>query len=96
MHLNKSTGVLIILALLVLGAAAYLMFGTDGAPGVTGETPAATGAEQTFLSLAARIDPVEFDTGILEDPRFTALVDIRTAITAESSGRIDPFAPLGR
>jgi hypothetical protein len=97
MHLSKTTGVLIILGLLVLGAAAYLLFGTDDMrSGVSANPAPATEAEQTFLALTSRIDPVELDTKVLSDPRFLMLEDIRTAILPEIAGRIDPFAPLGR
>jgi hypothetical protein len=96
MHLSKSTGTFIIIGLLVLGAAAYLLFGFDGAAGVSADGPPATPAEQTFLTLTSRIDPVTLDMSVFSDPRFKALEDIRVAIIPEESGRIDPFAPLGR
>jgi hypothetical protein len=97
MHLSKTTGVLIILGLLVLGAAAYLLFGADGSKeGVAADAPPATPAEQTFLALTSRIDPVTLDTSILDDPRFAFLQDMRVSVIPETSGRIDPFAPLGR
>lgn len=97
MPFSKTTGVLIILGLLVLGAAGYLLFGTDApGSGVTAGAPPATEAEQTFLALTSRIDPVALDTSVLSDPRFLMLEDLRTAILPETSGRLDPFAPLGR
>lgn len=55
--------------------------------------PAST-AEVSFLNLVAQIDPLSFDTSIFTDPRFMALIDIRTAIVPEPQGRNDPFAPL--
>ncbi len=97
MHLSKTTGVLIILGLLVLGAAGYLLFGSDSMrAGVSANPAPATEAEQAFLALTSRIDPVELDTDVLSDPRFLMLEDIRTAILPETGGRVDPFAPLGR
>ncbi len=97
MPLSKTTGVLIILGLLVLGAAGYILFGTNGGEaGVSADAPPATSAEQTFLLLTSRIDPVRLTTNVLQDPRFMSLEDIRVAIIPETSGRIDPFAPLGR
>lgn len=97
MPLSRTTVVGIILALLVLAAAGYLLFGQDRlTSGVSIEPGPASSAEQTFLNLAAKIDPVAFDTSILSDPRFVNLQDIRTSIVPESSGRVDPFAPLGR
>jgi ABC-type glycerol-3-phosphate transport system substrate-binding protein len=97
MHVSRTTVILIILALLLLAAAGYLLFGQNNGAGVLTSTASpASSAELTFISLTARIDPVEFDTSILKDPRFAALRDIRTAVTSETTGRTDPFAPLGR
>lgn len=93
--MSRSSILLIVVGLLILGAAAYLFFGkTDTTSGVSADNSPASSAEIVFLNLTAQIDPVEFDTTILSDPRFNALRDIRTAIIPESSGRTDPFAPL--
>lgn len=87
--------ILIVVALFVLAAAGYMLFGRASTEsGVTASNAPATAAETTFINLTAQIDPVEFDTSILQDPRFTILQDIKTAIVAEPSGRVDPFAPL--
>ncbi|HYD93193.1 MAG TPA: hypothetical protein VEB18_01910 [Candidatus Paceibacterota bacterium] len=96
MPTSRTSVILLILGLLVLGAAAYLLFGTNNDAAVSPNGAPGSEAEMAFLSLTAQIDPVEFDTGILDDPRFNALQDIQTAIVPESSGRADPFAPLGR
>lgn len=94
--MSKNTVILSVLALLVLGAAAYLLFGAKTSEtALTADAPGSE-AEMTFLSLTAQIDPVEFDTSILSDERFRALQDIRTAILPEPARRADPFAPLGR
>lgn len=96
MPTSRTTIILIVLGLLVLGAAAYLLFGSQ--PSESAVSPAGTPgseAEMTFLGLTAQIDPVAFDTSVLDDPRFKALRDIRTAILPEAPGRADPFAPLG-
>ncbi len=97
MNTSRTTIILVVLGLLVLAAAGYMLFGapsTDSAVGPTGAP--GSEAEMTFLSLTAQIDPVAFDTSVLDDPRFKALQDIRTAITPETAGRADPFAPLGQ
>lgn len=96
MPTSRTTIILIVLGLLVLGAAGYMLFGGSA----TGSAVAPSGApgseaEMTFLGLTAQIDPVAFETGILDDPRFKALRDIRTTIIPETAGRADPFAPLG-
>ncbi len=95
--MSRSTIILAIVAILILGAAAYLLFGrSDIDPAVSGTSSEVTDAEMTFVSLIARIEPISFDASIVDDPRFSILRDIRTAIVDEASGRTDPFAPLGR
>jgi hypothetical protein len=94
--MSKSSIILIISVIALFGAAGYLLFGQSEVSGVMPEDTAATQAELTFLSLAARINPIEFDSSIVNDPRFMALQDIGIAIVEESQGRVDPFAPLGR
>ncbi len=94
MNINKSTGIFILIGLIVLAAAAYLlMSGKEGSVLQASATPSSA-AEMQFLSLTQQIDPVEIDTSILGDLRFTRLIDIRTDILPEASGRTDPFAPL--
>ncbi|MES2668736.1 MAG: hypothetical protein V4644_03560 [Patescibacteria group bacterium] len=93
---KKTTNLLIAGTIVVLGVAAYLtwMRPTDEENVSVEGLTEATEVQATFLTLAAQLDPVAFDADILSDPRFTALVDIKTAILPENSGRTDPFAPL--
>lgn len=94
MPVSRTTGIAIALGVLVLGAAAYLLLRPSQQEGLTGTGAPASAAELKFLSLTAKIDPVTLDTSIFSDPRFTGLVDIRTAVLPEPAGRVDPFAPL--
>lgn len=95
--MTQTTGILIVLGLLVLGAAGYLLFGTEDASSALSSSGApVSGVEVTFLNLTAQIESVTFDTSILQDPRFRALQDLRIAVVEETTGRPDPFAPLGR
>ena len=97
MPTSRTNVILLILGILVLAAAGYLLFGQGETSGVLSEGASpASEVELTFLALTARIDPVDFDTSILQDPPFSALRDIRTAIIPDAIGRFDPFAPLGR
>jgi hypothetical protein len=96
-----ATRVKIIIAFLVvavLGGIAYLMFfntnNVNSAVSTSGSTQPASAAEVTFLNLASQINPISFDTSIIADPRFAALVDIHTAVLPEPLGRKDPFLPL--
>jgi hypothetical protein len=97
MAISKNTTILIASGIVVLGLAAYFLWmrpsDQDPISMEAGYGPASE-ARATFLTLAAQLEPVGFDPGILEDPRFTALVDIKTVIVPEAGGRNDPFAPL--
>lgn len=95
MSTSRTNVILLILGVLIILAAGYMLTREDPAPGVTaGEGPASQ-AELVFLNLTAQIEPVAFDTSILSDERFMALMDIRTAILPEPPGKLDPFGPLG-
>ncbi len=94
-----STNTKIILGVLALGillaAIYFLFFNTSGDTSAISTTGApASAAEVTFLDLASKVDPINFDTSIFTDPRFTSLVDIHQAIVPDTAGRTDPFAPL--
>lgn len=93
---SKNTLIFLALGVVLVGAAAYMFFagGDDGAAVTATEGPL-TDAEFTFITLASQIDRIVFDTAILDDPRFQALQDIRTAVIPEASGKNDPFAPIG-
>jgi hypothetical protein len=96
MAISKNTTILIASGIVVLGLVAYFLWmrpASDDTISVGG-VGAAGEAQATFLTLAAQLDPVGFDASILDDPRFAALVDIKTVIVPEIGGRNDPFAPL--
>jgi hypothetical protein len=94
---SKSTIVLVILAIVLLGAGGYL-FLNGGAPSATalsgGLAPEDPG-QAAFIQLASQLGPITLDASVLDDPRFTNLVDLGTQIVPESAGRPDPFAPIG-
>ncbi len=96
MALSKKKTIIIAASIVVLGVVVYFLW-LRPAPvdnvsinsfGPTGQ------AQATFLTLAAQLQPIAFNASVLEDPRFLSLVDIKTAILPEASGRTDPFAPL--
>lgn len=91
---SRSNIILIILGILLLLAGAYLLFGQgdDGTISVSG-VPSSP-VETVFVNLTAQLDPVQFNTSIISDPRFKALQDIRTSVVAEPTGRTDPFGPI--
>lgn len=82
-------------ALIVLTIAYFLFFSGSGTTAdLTTESAAGSSAELYFVTLVGSLNPIAFDTQVLSDPRFAALVDIRTALIPETSGRPDPFAPI--
>ena len=92
--MNSNTIMLIVAGLIVL-AGVYWFFFT----GTGNQVPLTAGASQgqaqvQFQTLAGELTPITFDTSIFSDPRFQSLADLATPITPESTGRIDPFAPV--
>lgn len=83
-------------ALVVLGGGYYFFFMADDSSEtvIPGGAPASA-AEISFIELAGKLDSIAFDTTILSSPHFLALVDIRTAVLPEPTGRTDPFGALG-
>ena len=53
-------------------------------------------AEARFVDLTNQLDQLQFDKSILSDPRFSALIDLHTAVLPETLGKRDPFAPFGK
>jgi len=91
----KSSTVLFIIVTLILAAGVYwyVSTGTGNESPLTA-TGSQTSAQTQFQSLVSQLQPISFNTAIFEEPNFLALVDLTTPITPESSGRLDPFAPV--
>ncbi len=79
----------------LLAAGYFLFFNTSDSTADITVSNTTSPAELLFINLAGQLDPIAFNGGVLSDPRFAALVDIRTAVIPETTGRPDPFAPLG-
>lgn len=92
MKLNSNT-ILIIIVTLVAAAAAYWYFftGTGNQAPLT-EVTTENQAQSQFQTLVSELQPISFDTKIFSDPRFNSLVDLATPVSAETTGRSDPFA----
>ncbi len=93
MNPNKTT---IILTVLVVAGAAYWYFftGTGNDQPLTATAASSNQAQMQFQSLVSILQPITFSTTIFDDSRFAALVDLTTPIEPETSGRLDPFAPV--
>lgn len=93
LHISRTVGVGIVLALIVLAAIGYTLMSNDTSDAtVTVEGGASTASEANFISLATELSSIDFNTAILSDPRFLGLSNIHTAITPEAQGRNDPFS----
>lgn len=91
----KTNTTLIVICTLLVAAGAYWYFfmGSKEQPPLTAVT-SGSATQAKFQALVAELQPISFDTRIFSDSRFMALVDLTTPITPETSGRIDPFAPV--
>lgn len=96
--MSRSTLVFVLCLIIVAGGLGYyfFFFNSNTNAALTTTTGAASDAEFSFITLVSKLDPIVFDTSVLSDPRFMGRQDIRTAIVPETSGRKDPFAPIGR
>ncbi|MHB1769853.1 MAG: hypothetical protein ACYCPH_02100 [Minisyncoccota bacterium] len=94
MKLNSNT-ILIIVVALIAAAGAYWYFftGTGNQPPVS-VSVSKSQAQTRFQVLVNELQTISFNTSILSDPRFNALVDLTTPISPEPIGRPDPFAPI--
>ena len=98
MHFSRKNILTLLAALVVLAGGFYYFFfyTNSGDQTVLSGSAPASEAEISFITLVSKLGPIEFDTRILDDPRFKGLIDIRTEVVPEPKGRTDPFAPLGR
>lgn len=96
MQTKKNNLMYIALAVVVGGAALYFVWlNMPSEPDISYMEGGPTSeAQAAFLTLAAQLEPVGFDTSVLSDPRFMALIDIKTVVVPEAGGRPDPFSPL--
>ncbi|MSU74655.1 hypothetical protein EXS57_02655 [Candidatus Kaiserbacteria bacterium] len=91
----KSTTILIVTGALIVAGIAYWFFFTNTGNEAPLSTDTPTNQAQIqFEALIGELQPISFNTKIFTDVRFNALVDITTPVSPESSGRLDPLAPL--
>jgi hypothetical protein len=95
MNLAKNKNLFIGIGVIVIAAIAYfIFFNNDATADITTNSSPSSAAELYFVNLAGELGTISFNTKILSDPRFSALVDIQTVVVPEVSGRPDPFAPI--
>ena len=91
---EKNKSIIIGLGAVIIIAVIYLFFfNTPDEADLTAEA-AGSDAELYFVNLAEELGTISFDSTLLSDPRFAALIDIRTPIFEEAVGRRDPFASV--
>lgn len=94
MKIDSNTILLIVATLVVAGGAYWYFFtGTGNESPLTAVTTENL-AQTQFQIPASELRSISFDTKILSDPHFKALVDLATPVMAESPGRSDPFASI--
>ena len=92
--MKPNTIILIIVTLIVaVGAYWYFFTGTGNEPPLT-TSAVDNQAQSRFQTLLSELKPVSFNTNIFSEPRFMALVDLATPVAPETTGRLDPFAPV--
>ena len=93
--MKSNTITLIVLSLLIAGAAYWYFSGQSGTQAPLASSPVTDNTAQSqFEALVSELTPISFNTNIFSDQRFSALVDLTTPITPETPGRLDPFAPI--
>ncbi len=91
----KPNVITIVLVTVLAAAGAYWFFTQPGSQAPLTATPAAqSGAQTQFEALVSQLRGISFNTSVLSDPKFKALVDITVPVAPEASGRLDPFAPV--
>jgi hypothetical protein len=92
----KPNYILIVIVTLIVAAGAYWYFftGNGNDPSLSGTSTSTNQAQTQFQMLVGELQPISFDPSIFSDPRFTALIDLTTPVSQESTGRLDPFAAV--
>lgn len=93
--MNRQNALLVALPLMLVFAYWYFFTGPSSTTPLSVSTTSSPAGQQ-FIELSGKLNALNFNTAIFQDPRFTALVSLETPITPENKGRVDPFAPLGR
>lgn len=88
---------LIIVGVVVIGAAGLYLFLNRGVAELALETPTVPSDvltnTQLFMERRAVLESIKLDTQVLSDPRFTALKAFSGPIPPRPVGRGNPFAP---
>jgi hypothetical protein len=94
--MNQKLIIVIVVIIIGLAIPGYFLLSSQSSGDAVVASAPTSEAEAVFVNLANQLVPLGFDTAILSDPRFTALVDLHTAVLPETLGRHDPFAPFGK
>lgn len=93
--MKSNTIIVIVLTVVLAGGVYWYTTAQSGnqAP-LSASANASNPAQVQFQTLVSQLETISFKTDVFSDPRFTGLVNITVPITAEPSGRLDPFAPV--
>jgi hypothetical protein len=89
----KSNALILTVAVLIVAAGGYWYFsGSEDVPLTA--IISKNDSQAQFQTLVSELKPVSFNTNIFSQPTFMSLVDLKTDVTPETVGRLDPFAPV--
>ncbi|MEK7642236.1 MAG: hypothetical protein AAB392_00355 [Patescibacteria group bacterium] len=92
MKQNKNKNAAILLAILVALSSVFYknQFSTTSAVGPTDPSELSPKIDESLK----KIEQIGFDTGILNDPKFSSFESIESALPTVSKGRTNPFATI--
>ena len=94
--LRKYKTILIVLAIAIVGFAAYtFLFGGDDEDLLTTTEVSNDAASQEVLSFLGTLRNTDFDLSVLDSAAFNSLRDFSVELVPEPVGRPNPFAPIG-
>lgn len=91
---SNSTILIIILALILAGGGYWYYAGQTGNQPPLSASAGEGEAQTQFKTLVSELKNISFDKDIFSNPNFLVLTDLATEVMPETSGRLDPFAPL--
>lgn len=92
--MKSNTITLIALTLIIAGGAYWYTTTQTGNDAPLTVTATNSASKTQFQGLVSELQSISFDTAIFSDPKFLSLVDLKVPVTAEPSGRLDPFAVI--
>lgn len=97
--MNNKNKIIIVIVIIIVGFIAYSYLkgnaNSDTSALVAEKRTAEFATAKEVLSLLNRMSKITLDDGIFSDTAFQSFKDTTVVLTAQPSGRNNPFAPLG-